>query len=197
MKQCCKITVNDRSAGQRRPRAFMVREAAVAVILGLVMSAAAFAKGGHVHRHHKDHSHEDRGEKSPASEMPSSYGAAVLAIDGRLKNIEGLIDTKKLDAVHSEAEVIREVAKTVAQLALKADSGVPKEAVKKINLTAKALADQFAPIDEARDSGNLEATKKVYQEMLALQGTLKKYVPDMDVKEGNGTPSHEGGGHQH
>lgn len=110
--------------------------------------------------------------------MPTTYGAAVQAIDARLKNIDRLINTKKLDAVHAEAEVIREVAKGMAKLALKADSGVPKEAVKEINLTAKALADKFEAIDEAGDSGNLEATKKVYQEMVALQATLKKHVPE-------------------
>ena len=79
--------------------------------------------------------------------------------------------------MHAEAEVIRDAANGLAQLALKADSGVPKEAVKEINVTAKALADKFEAIDEAGDSGNLEATKKVYQEMVTLQATLKKYVP--------------------
>lgn len=110
--------------------------------------------------------------------MPTSYASAVQAIDARMKNISRFIDSKKLDAVHAEAEVIRDVAKGLAQLALKADSGVPKEAVKEINITGKALADKFEAIDEAGDSGNLEATRKVYQEMVALHATLMKYVPE-------------------
>jgi hypothetical protein len=69
------------------------------------------------------------------------------------------------------------VAKAVGQLALKDDSGVPKEAVKEINVAGKDLAGKFDAIDKAGDSGDLAATKKVYEEMVSLTAALAKYAP--------------------
>ena len=66
------------------------------------------------------------------------------------------------------------------QLALKDGSGVPREAVREINLTAKDLAAKFGPIDEAGDSGDLAGTQTVYDEMVALFETLEKHAPDHD-----------------
>lgn len=165
MKECCKTNEFQEGGKKRLPHFLIVLGALAALIVGVVVGGQAFAQVEH-------------GQSGQEPAMPTTYGAAVQAIDARLKNIDRLINTKKLDAVHAEAEVIREIAKGMAKLALKADSGVPKEAVKEINLTAKALADKFEAIDEAGDSGNLEATKKVYQEMVALQATLKKHVPE-------------------
>lgn len=165
MKSCCKSAEVDAGVRKRSPLLWILGIVAVAVF-GFALAGGATAQDGHGHD----------GQK-PEQGMPTDYAGAVRAIDARMKNIARLIESKKLDAVHAEAEVIRDVAKSVAQLALKADSGVPKEAVKEINLAAKALADMFEPIDEAGDSGNLGATKKVYQEMLTLQATLQKYVP--------------------
>lgn len=167
MKACCKTNEPQASGKKRFPLMLVVIGALVAVVVGVAVINQASAQ--------EEHGHD--GQKGGASAVPASYAAAVQAIDVRLKNIDGLIASKKLDAVHAEAEVIRDVAKGLAQLALKPDSGVPKDAVKEVNLAAKALADKFEAIDEAGDSGNLEATKKVYQEMVALQATLKKYVP--------------------
>ena len=60
------------------------------------------------------------------------------------------------------------------------DSGVPSDAVREVNLTAKALAAKFGPIDEAGDSGDLAGTRKVYDEMVALFEVLEKLVdPDL------------------
>ena len=167
MKSCCKSAEVDAGARKRSPLLWILGVVAV-VIVGVLVAGGASAQDGHGHGHD--------GQKSEKA-TPTDYAGAVRAIDARMKNIARLIETKKLDAVHAEAEVIRDVAKSVAQLALKADSGVPKEAVKEINLAAKALADKFEPIDAAGDSGNLEVTKKVYQEMVTLQATLQKYVP--------------------
>lgn len=168
MKACCKTSESQASGKKRLPLILIAIGALVALVVGVALSGKPLALDGQGHG----------GQKGGESAMPTSYASAVQAIDVRLKNIDRLIDTKKLDAVHGEAQVIRDVARNLAQLALKADSGVPKEAVKEINLTAKALADKFEPIDAAGDSGNLEATKKVYQEMVGLQATLKKYVPE-------------------
>ena len=167
MKSCCKSAEVDAGARKRSPLLWILGVVAV-VIVGVLVAGGVSAQDGHGRGHD--------GQKSEKA-TPTDYAGAVRAIDARMKNIARLIETKKLDAVHAEAEVIRDVAKSVAQLALKADSGVPKEAVKEINLAAKALADKFEPIDAAGDSGNLEATKKVYQEMVTLQATLQKYVP--------------------
>lgn len=167
MKACCKTSESQESRSRRLPFALIAIGALVALVATVALSSESSAQGEHSHG----------GQKS--GELPASYAAAVQAIDARLKNIERLIDTKKLDAVHAEAEVVRDVAKGLAQLALKPDSGVPKEAVKEINVAAKALADKFEPIDAAGDSGNLEGTKKIYQEMVALQATLKKHGPQL------------------
>jgi hypothetical protein len=125
-------------------------------------------------QHDQDGEHAQPGEKHAA---PATYAEAVAEIDERLENIDGLIKGKKLDDVHKEAQVIVDVAKTLAALALKPDSGVPKEAVKDINRTAKELAGKFDAIDKAGDAGDEAATKTVLAEMIALQATLKKYAP--------------------
>ncbi|MBI4879857.1 MAG: hypothetical protein HY812_09405 [Planctomycetes bacterium] len=117
------------------------------------------------------------GQAAGKHETPDTYVAAVAEIDERLQNIDGLIKSGKLDGVHAEAQVIVGVANTLAQLALKPGSGVPKEAVKEINKTAKELAGKFDAIDEAGDSGDEAATRKVYAEMVALQATLRKHAP--------------------
>jgi len=127
---------------------------------------------------HDDKEKEDQhGGAVVKHQVPTTYAAAVAEIDKRLAAIDGLIKGKKLDDVHREAQVIVDVANTTAALALKADSGVPKEAIKEINKTAKELAGKFGAIDKAGDAGDEAATLKVYGEMVALQATLKKHAP--------------------
>ncbi len=105
-------------------------------------------------------------------------------IHEQLEKIEELIDTRKLDRVHAEAAVIRDVADMLGKLALKENSGVPRGAVREINRTAKDLAAKFGPIDAAGDSGDLAGTEKVYREMIALFETLEKYV-DPEAAQGD------------
>ncbi len=130
----------------------------------------------------KKHGHgdqENHGEAQAYTE-PHSYAEAVNVIHDQLEKIERLIDTRKLDRVHAEAAVIRDVANDVGKLAAKKDSGVPRNAIREINLAAKDLAATFDPIDEAGDSGDLKGTRKVYKEMVALFESLKKHVdPDL------------------
>lgn len=114
---------------------------------------------------------------SQKHEAPKTYAEAITEIDEHLEGIQKLIAAKKLDDVHAEAQEVVDVANTLATLALKADSGVPKEAVKDINKTAKELAGKFDAIDKAGDSGDEAGVKKVLAEMTALQATLKKYAP--------------------
>lgn len=114
--------------------------------------------------------------KPTAFKMPTTYKGAVEEIQHRLHEIEELIESRNLDKVHSEAEVIQKVGNVIGQLALKVDSGVPKSAVKEVNKAARELAAKFDAIDKAGDSGDLAGTRQVYEEMVKLAATLQKYV---------------------
>ncbi len=155
---------------QRTSRALVTLTVA-ALAFGLILT-----RGCNEHGHDDAHGgeHGDHAEGAPFVE-PQSYAGAVKVIHDQLEKIEELIDTRKLDRVHAEAAVIRDVANMLGKLAVK-DSGVPQGAVREINLTAKDLAAKFGPIDEAGDSGDLAGTEKVYREMVALFETVEKYV---------------------
>ncbi|QDV89887.1 hypothetical protein RAS2_09620 [Phycisphaerae bacterium RAS2] len=109
--------------------------------------------------------------------MPTTYKGAVAEIRMRLHEIDALIVTKKLADVHAQADVIQKVGNVVGQLALKADSGVPKTAVKEVNKAGRALAAKFDAIDLAGDSGDAVGTRKVHGEMIKLAAVLEKYAP--------------------
>lgn len=143
----------------------------LAALLGL---SAPIALAQHDHGHGGE-----KGEhgKPAAFVMPTTYKGAVEEIQHRLHEIAELIESKQLDKVHSEAEVIQKVGNVIGQLALKADSGVPKSAIKEINKAGRELAAKFDPIDKAGDSGDLPGTQKVYEEMRKLSATLEKYAP--------------------
>ena len=131
--------------------------------------------------HDDDHGHAEGGHGEPIEfSAPQTYAHAVEAIHAQLQKIENLIATGGLDRVHAEAAVIRDIANGIGQLALKAGSGVPRAAVREINLTAKDLAAAFGPIDQAGDSGNLAGTQIVYDQMVVLFETLQKHAPDHD-----------------
>lgn len=136
----------------------------------VVLVACSVARAQHQH----DHDHDF----APAVfEPPTNYRQAVEEIEHRLHLIEELMSSQKLLEVHPQADVIQKVAKLVGQLALKDDSGVPKQAVKEVNLAGKELAAKFDPIDKAADSSNAAESKKVYEEMVKLTETLSKYIP--------------------
>ena len=126
-----------------------------------------------------DHAEGGHGEPIEFS-APQTYAHAVEAIHGQLDKIESLMATGGLERVHAEAAVIRDIANGIGRLALKAGSGVPRDAVREINLTAKDLVATFGPIDQAGDSGNLAGTRIVYDQMVALFETLEKHAPDHD-----------------
>lgn len=123
------------------------------------------------------HAHGGEHGKPAEFKMPTTYKAAVDEIQHRLHEISELIESKKLDDVHSEAEVIQKVGNVIGQLALKTDSGVAKTAVKEINKAGRELAGKFDAIDKAGDSGDVAGTKKVYDDMVKLAATLQKHVP--------------------
>ena len=115
---------------------------------------------------------------------PHTYAEAIHVIHEQLEKIESLIKSGTLDRVHAEAAVIRDTANSLAKFALQEDSGIPRDAIRDINLAAKALAETFNPIDKAGDSGDLAATQKVYDEMVELFETLEQYV-DHDDDDGH------------
>ncbi len=125
------------------------------------------------HQHGQEHEHG----KPVEFKMPTTYRGAVGEIRHRLHEISELMASKKLVQVHAEADVIQKVAKVIGQLALKEGSGVPKEAVKDINLAGKDLAAKFDAIDKVADAGDAAGTKKVYDEMVKITETLAKYAP--------------------
>ncbi len=120
--------------------------------------------------------HGAHGEARP-SRQPQSYAEALEVIHEQLERIDELIKSRKLDQVHAEAAVIRDVAGTLGQLALKPDSGVPRQGVRDVNATAKELAAKFGPIDQAGDSSDAAGTRKVYDEMVALHEKLESHAP--------------------
>jgi len=150
------------------------------ILFALITAAAALAVAAPpaLAQHSDAHGQPDKhGQAGGRHESPKSYTEAIAEIDERLENIDRLIKARNLDTVHAEAQVIVDVANTLAQLALKPDSGVARESIKEINKTAKELAARFDPIDKAGDSGDEAGTRKVYAEMVALQATLRKFAP--------------------
>lgn len=145
----------------------------ISVVLTILIVFPASVWSQHQHGDGPAHEHG----KPVAFTMPTTYQGAVKEIKLRLHEIDHLMKTKMLAEVHGQADVIQKVAKQMGQLALKPDSGVPKESVKEINLTGKDLAAKFDAIDKAADSGDADGTKKVYDEMTALTEVLAKYVP--------------------
>ena len=145
------------------------------VMMPLVLIALVVPSARGQHKHGDEKKGEEHG-KPAVFTMPTSYKAAVQEIEHRLHEIDELIEAKKLDKVHAEADVIQKVAKQVGQLALNEGSGVPKEAVKDVNVAGKDLAAKFDAIDKARDSNDLAGTKKIYEEMVKTAAVLGRYA---------------------
>ena len=135
------------------------------------------AEAGHDEAEEGEAGHH--GEEAEYTE-PNNYAEAIHVIHGQLEKIKALMASGELDQVHAEAAVIRDVANTLAKFALAEDSGVPRDAVKTVNLAARSLAATFEAIDEAGDSGDLAGTQKVYDEMVELFESLEQYVEEHD-----------------
>lgn len=144
----------------------------LAMLLGLSVPVALAQ-----HEHgHGDEKKAEHGKHVPYV-APTTYREAVEQIRMRLHEIDELITSKKLDEVHGQAEVIQSIGNMVGQLALKPDSGVPREAVKDVNKAGRALAAKFDAIDKAGDAGDAAGTRKVYHEMKGLFAVLEKHEP--------------------
>jgi len=127
---------------------------------------------------HEEHGDQHGGEhgKPAQFKMPATFKEGVAEIQHRLHEIEELIASRELDKVHAQADVVQKVGNVLGQLALKRDSGVPKDAIKVVNKAGRELAAKFDAIDKAGDSGDLAGTRRVYEEMVSLAVTLQTYV---------------------
>ncbi len=126
------------------------------------------------------------------------YSAAMAAIEHHRERVAHVIEKKELAKVHAAAKPIQQIAETLNQLALKAGSGVPKDKLKEVNLTAQKLAKLWVKIDEAGDSGDLAGTKKVYKEMVSFINVLKHHARPVKKQhhEGSGEKHHDEGHHE-
>ena len=156
------------------------------LILAVIVSAIMLPAGQILAQH--DHGHGPGQHEHAEAEVvvPDTYADAIDVIRAQLDKIETLMSTGALHQVHPEAAVIRDVAKMLVRLALKPNAGVPRSAIREINLTAKDLAAMFGPIDEAGDSGDLAGTQKVYGQMIALFDVLDSHVPHKPVRASGG-----------
>lgn len=116
---------------------------------------------------------DDKTEKAETFQTAKTFADAMKEIDTHYAAITKLMSAGKLDDVHKEAAAIQYHALTLAKLAMAADSGVPHENVKGINLTGKELAGKFDAIDAAADAGKVPETKAVYEAMGTLIAKLK------------------------
>jgi hypothetical protein len=114
--------------------------------------------------------------EEPASKMPEKYSEAIAALEHHTEAIDKAIKDGKLDTLHKHGEEIKMLAQMLPKLAMKEGSGVAETDVKDVNLTSKKLAATYDPLDEAGDAGKKEESKKVYDEIVTLVATLKKYV---------------------
>lgn len=138
-----------------------------------IVTVAAYAASASAQSPHGDHEHG----KPIAYKTPTSFKDAVREIRTRLHEIEDLMASKKLDQIHPHADVIRTVGNLVGQLALKSDSGVPREAIKEVNKAGRELASMFDAIDKVADAGDATGTRKVYGEMKVLVEILQRHAP--------------------
>ncbi len=152
-------------------------------------SRATFAQ-----EHHEEGGHDDAGGATAAKAELDDYSDAVAAIDKHRAHVEELIEHEKLSELHKAAKPIQLIAEKLVGLALKEDSGVPRQSLKEVNVTSKALAKTWAKIDEAGDAGDLAGSKKVYQEIVDLINTLKKFarpVEEEHHEDAHGEEGHE------
>ena len=142
---------------------------------------------------HNGDAHQDGGHGAEVEVKTDfdNYSAAMAAIEQHREHLEHAIEKNELAEVHAVAKPIQQIAETLNQLALKAGSGVPKDELKEVNLTAQKLAKLWAKIDEAGDSGDLAGTKKVYEEMVSLINVLKQHAQPVEKKH------HEETGEKH
>ncbi len=124
-----------------------------------------------------DSGHDDGHEHGGGGNVtvPDHYADAVAKCEELSEKIEHLIESGKLDQVHSAAADIQKVAEKLADLAKK---DLPPGDLREVNVNARKLAGMFSAIDEAADSGKKDETIRIHREMKALIDALKAHAKE-------------------
>ncbi len=109
----------------------------------------------------------------PVKVSSKGFDDSVAQMESRLKNIDALIASGKLDEVHKEAEVIRDLAKEMPAQT----QGWPADKASGVSDSSGKLAALFEEIDEAADGGKPDETKAATAKMRELVGKLKAFAP--------------------
>jgi len=115
-------------------------------------------------------------EHGPAAKAPDSYKDAVKQIHDRLEEVGEAIEKGDMDAAHDEADAAGTIGKALGALALKADSGVPKDKVRDVNLAGREIAAQADALHEAVEKNDKAAVKAAYDAMNKALETLGEFV---------------------
>ncbi len=151
--------------------------AALVAAAGLALTpCAGFAQDGHSHAHT---------QAKPAE----SLAEAVSRIRDELDEIRKLLAAKSISAAHEPADVIAQLAGSIGRLALKADSGVPREKVRDANVAGKDLAKVASQMHDAADKNDAAACAALLprlEQLVAAVGALapEKWVCDMFCEPG-------------
>ncbi|MEK7468609.1 MAG: heavy metal-binding domain-containing protein [Planctomycetota bacterium] len=140
---------------------------------GMDLTVAKEEKG------HEGHGHG--GE--PVKVSSKGFDDSVAQMETRLKTIDALIASGKLDEVHKEAEVICNLAKGMPEQT----KGWPADKAASAAENAAKLAGMFREIDSASDGGKPDETRTATAKMRELVGKLKTLSPGTkhDHEEGS------------
>ena len=154
------------------------------ISIAVLVAAAGLAVAGtpSVALAQHDHSHA---EVKPAE----SLGAAVTRIREELAELQKLLAAKSVTAAHEPADAIEQLAGSLGRLALKPDSGVPREKVRDANLAGKDLAKVAAQMHDAADKNDAAACNALLPRLNELVNSLsafaaEKWVCDMFCEPG-------------
>lgn len=127
--------------------------------------------------------HEEQGHGGdPVKVSSKGFDDSIGQMESRLKAIDALIASGKLDEVHKEAEVICNLAKGMPEHT----KGWPADKNASSTDFAGKLAGMFTEIDEAADGGKPDETRAAISKMRDLVGKLKALSPgSKDHHEGD------------
>ncbi|KAF0247078.1 MAG: hypothetical protein FD180_17 [Planctomycetota bacterium] len=156
---------------------------AAIVAAGLLLGGCGKSEDGHAgHNHGPKDAAAAKGEKGheghshggePVKVSSNSFEDSIGQMEERLKTIDGLIASGKLDEVHREAEVICTLAKGMPEQT----QGWPADKSASAAESAAKLAGMFREIDEVADAGKPDETKAATAKMRDLVAKLKALSP--------------------
>lgn len=142
--------------------------AALVAAAGLAVAGSpsvALAQHAHGHAH---------AEVKPAQTLAE----AVSRIREELAEIQKLLAAKSVLAAHEPADAIVSLAGSIGRLALKPDSGVPRQKVRDANLAGKDLAKVAEQFHLAADKNDAAACEKLLPRLTELVNALNAFAPE-------------------